>query len=200
MASEEPQDSPENSQNSEENQPLEENQASDEGQSEEPGQSADIVETLQAEVASLKDQLLRSQAEMENVRRRATRDVENAHKYAIEKFAGELLPVADSLEKAVETAHSAAESAEGDGDAAKAIAEGVELSLKLFVDKLGKGGLEQIDPLGHPFDPQQHEAMAMVPNPDAEPNSVIDVMQKGYLLNGRLVRAAMVVVAKAADG
>ncbi|MFK7915806.1 MAG: nucleotide exchange factor GrpE [Pseudomonadales bacterium] len=200
MASEEPQDSPENPENSNENQPLEDDLAGVAGAPDELGQSADIVETLQAEVASLKDQLLRSQAEMENVRRRATRDVENAHKYAIEKFAGELLPVADSLEKAVETAQSAASSAEGDADATKAIAEGVELSLKLFVDKLAKGGLEQIDPLGHPFDPQQHEAMAMVPNPDAEPNSVIDVMQKGYLLNGRLVRAAMVVVAKAADG
>ena len=200
MASEEPQDSPESPENSIENQPLEGIQADAPEDVQESGQSADIVETLQAEVASLKDQLLRSQAEMENVRRRATRDVENAHKYAIEKFAGELLPVADSLEKAVETAQNAASTAEGDGDAARAIAEGVELSLKLFVDKLAKGGLEQIDPLGHPFDPQQHEAMAMVPNPDAEPNSVIDVMQKGYLLNGRLVRAAMVVVAKAADG
>ena len=200
MASEEPQDSPENPENSEENQSFEDIQAGGDEQVEAPEQSADIIETLQAEVASLKDQLLRSQAEMENVRRRATRDVENAHKYAIEKFAGELLPVADSLEKAVETAQNAASSAAGEGDAAKAIAEGVELSLKLFVDKLAKGGLEQIDPLGHPFDPQQHEAMAMVPNPDAEPNSVIDVMQKGYLLNGRLVRAAMVVVAKAADG
>lgn len=159
----------------------------------------DVVEALEAQVADLKDQLLRLQAEMENVRRRSARDVENAHKFAIEKFAGELLPVADSLEKAVETAEKAAADA-GDDSAATAIAEGVALSLKLFVDKLGKGGIEQIDPLGHPFDPQQHEAMAMVENPGAEPNSVMDVMQKGYTLNGRLVRAAMVVVAKAPAG
>ncbi len=163
----------------------------------EPGAvNPDVVEALEAQVADLKDQLLRGQAEMENVRRRTARDVENAHKFAIEKFAGELLPVADSLEKAVETAEKAAQDA-GDDGAAKAIAEGVALSLKLFVDKLGKGGIEQIDPLGHPFDPQLHEAMAMVENPGAEPNSVMDVMQKGYTLNGRLVRAAMVVVAKA---
>lgn len=159
----------------------------------------DVVEAMEAQVADLKDQLLRVQAEMENVRRRSARDVENAHKFAIEKFAGELLPVADSLEKAVETAEKAAQDA-GDDSAAKAIAEGVALSLKLFVDKLGKGGIEQIDPLGHPFDPQLHEAMAMVENPGAEPNSVMDVMQKGYTLNGRLVRAAMVVVAKAPAG
>ncbi|MEM1230870.1 MAG: nucleotide exchange factor GrpE [Pseudomonadota bacterium] len=169
------------------------------GAAEAPAVNPDVVESLESQVADLKDQLLRSQAEMENVRRRSARDVENAHKYAIEKFAGELLPVADSLEKAVETAEKAAQDAGADS-AAKAIAEGVALSLKLFVDKLGKGGVEQIDPLGHPFDPQLHEAMAMVENPAAEPNSVMDVMQKGYTLNGRLVRAAMVVVAKAPAG
>jgi molecular chaperone GrpE len=90
------------------------------------------------------------------------------------------------LEKAVETAIAT--------DGAEAIAEGVQLSLKLFVDTLGKSGVEQIDPLGMPFDPQEHEALTMVPNPDAEPNSVMDVMAKGYKLNGRLVRAAKVIV------
>ena len=94
----------------------------------------------------------------------------------------------DSLEKAVETAKST--------EGADAIAEGVSLSLKLFVDTLSKSGVEQIDPLGEPFDPQLHEAMTMVPNPDAEPNSVMDVMAKGYVLNGRLVRAAKVIVVK----
>lgn len=139
----------------------------------------------------LRDQALRAQAEIENIRRRAQRDVENAHRFGIEKFCGELLPVIDSLEKAVEVARRAA------GAEAGAIAEGVELSLRLFVGALAKVGVAQIDPLGAPFDPQQHEAMAMVPNPSAEPNSVMDVMQKGYLLNGRLVRAAKVVVSKA---
>jgi molecular chaperone GrpE len=140
------------------------------------------------QVAELKDQLLRSLAEMENVKRRAARDVENAHKFAVEKLIADLFPVIDSLEKAVETASSV--------EGAKPIAEGVELSLKLFIDTLNKSGVEQIDPLGEPFDPQVHEAMTMVPNPDAEPNSVMDVMQKGYTLNGRLVRAAKVIVVK----
>jgi molecular chaperone GrpE len=148
-------------------------------------------EALQAEVDALKDRLLRSQAEAENTRRRAARDVENAHKYALEKFAGELLPVVDSLEKAVEAAR-----ADG-GEMDDAIGEGVELSLKLFLDVLAKAGMEQIDPAGEPFDPQHHEAMAILENPDAEPNSVLEVMQKGYTLNGRLIRAAMVVVSRA---
>lgn len=150
------------------------------------------------QLAAFKDQALRSQAEAENVRRRAARDVENAHKFALEKFVGDLLPVIDSLEKAVETADGAAEAAADDG--AAAIAEGVRLSLKLFLDVLSRQGVEQIDPHGEPFDPQRHEAMAMVPNPNMESNSVMDVMQRGYLLNGRLVRAAKVVVSKAPDG
>ncbi|MEM7100867.1 MAG: nucleotide exchange factor GrpE [Pseudomonadota bacterium] len=139
-------------------------------------------------VSELKDQLLRQMAEVENIKRRAARDVENAHKFATEKLLNELFPVLDSLEKAVETATAT--------EGAQAIAEGVSLSLKLFVDTLSKNGVEQIDPLGQPFDPQLHEAMTMVPNPDAEPNSVMDVMAKGYVLNGRLVRAAKVIVVK----
>jgi molecular chaperone GrpE len=102
----------------------------------------------------------------------------------LEKFVGELLPVLDSLEKAIESAESSA-----DGEAAAPIAEGVQLSMKLFLDVLAKAGITQVDPTGEPFDPQHHEAMAMVPNPDLEPNSVMEVMQKGYVLNGRLVRA-----------
>ena len=144
-----------------------------------------------AEIAALKDQLLRNMAEVENIKRRAQRDVENAHKFAVEKLLNDLFPVLDSLEKAEETASAVA--------GAEAIAEGVALSLKLFVDTLGKSGVEQIDPLGEPFDPQEHEALTMVPNPDAEPNSVMDVMAKGYKLNGRLVRAAKVIVVKGAD-
>ena len=152
----------------------------------------------QDEIAALKDQALRSQAEAENIRRRAARDVENAHKFALEKFAADLLPVIDSLEKAVESAQLGAE---GTDSATEAIGQGVELSLKLFHDVLEKAGVSRIHPMGEPFDPQLHEAMAMVESPDAEPNSVLDVMQAGYTLNGRLVRAAMVVVSKApADG
>ena len=145
-------------------------------------------EDVAGQVAELKDQLLRSFAEVENIKRRAARDVENAHKFAVEKLIGDMFPVIDSLEKAVETALAT----EGAGP----IAEGVELSLKLFVDTLVKSGVEQIDPLGEPFDPQHHEALTVVPNPDAEPNSVMEVMQKGYVLNGRLVRAAKVIVVK----
>jgi molecular chaperone GrpE len=149
------------------------------------------VEALRAELEEANDKVLRAYAEAENVRRRAARDVENAHRYALEKFAAELLPVVDSLERAVEAAATAE-----DGNA---IGEGVELALKLFVTTLAKAGIEQVDPLGAPFDPQQQEAMAMVENRDAEPNSVMEVMQKGYLLNGRLVRAARVIVAKAPE-
>lgn len=140
------------------------------------------------ELAKVKDQVLRTMAEMENVRRRAQRDVENAHKFAVEKLLGELLPVVDSLEKAEEAAKTT--------DNADSMAEGISLSLKLFVSTLEKSGIAIIDPVGEPFDPQLHEAMAMVPNADAEPNSIMDVMQRGYTLNGRLVRAAKVVVVK----
>ena len=140
------------------------------------------------ELAKVKDQLLRTMAEMENIRRRSQRDVENAHKFAVEKLLSELLPVVDSLEKAEELAKTT--------DNADSMAEGISLSLKLFVSTLEKSGVALVDPLGEPFDPQLHEAMAMVPNLDAEPNSVMDVMQRGYTLNGRLVRAAKVVVVK----
>ena len=137
------------------------------------------------ELAKVKDQLLRTIAEMENVRRRSQRDVENAHKFAVEKLLGDLLPVLDSLEKAEEVAKAT--------DNAASMAEGISLSLKLFVGILEKAGVAIVHPVGEPFDPQLHEAMA-VPNPDAEPNSVMDVMQRGYTLNGRLVRAAVIVV------
>lgn len=156
-----------------------------------PADSEPAAGDDQPEVATLRDQVLRAMAEMENIKRRAARDVEQAHKFAVEKLIGDLFPVIDSLEKAVETAATV--------EGAEPIAEGVELSLKLFVDTLAKSGVEQIDPLGEPFDPQVHEAMTMVPNPDAEPNSVMDVMQKGYVLNGRLVRAAKVIVVKGDD-
>lgn len=147
----------------------------------------------QEEAASFRDLALRAQAEAENIRRRAARDVEQAHKFALEKFAGELLPVLDSIEKAVEAAGALAE-----GEDTKAMAEGVSLCHRLFLDTFGKAGITPIDPHGAPFDPEQHQAMAMIDAPNAAPNSVVDVLQKGYSLNGRLLRAAMVVVAKGA--
>ena len=153
------------------------------------------VDALRAQVKEAQEQMLRSQAEMQNVRRRAEIDVEKAHKFALEKFVKELLPVADSLEKAVEST----EGNDNAGELVASIREGVEMTLNLFMSSLGKFNVEQLNPVGEPFDPQQHEAMSMVPAPDAEPNSVVAVVQKGYLLNGRVVRPAMVMVAKAED-
>jgi molecular chaperone GrpE len=156
--------------------------------------SADL-EALQAKVQEFQEQVLRSQAEMQNVRRRAENDVEKAHKFAVEKFVKELLPVVDSLEKAVEST----EGHESSGDLVASIRQGVELTLEMFLSGLKKFNVERLNPVGEPFDPQYHEAMSMVPAPNAEPNSVVAVMQKGYVLNGRVVRPAMVMVAKPQD-
>lgn len=151
------------------------------------------VEALTAELEKMRDMALRSQAEAQNTKRRADQEVEKARKYALERFASELLPVVDNLERALA-------SASGDDEAVRPIVEGVELTLKSFFDALSKFNIEAIDPAGEPFDPNLHQAMSMVENPDVEPNSVIAVMQKGYTLNGRLVRPAMVMVSKAAAG
>jgi len=138
-----------------------------------------------------KDAVLRAEAEMQNVRRRTERDVENAHKYGIERFLQNLLPVVDSIEKSIDTADQA------DLDENDPVIEGIRLCYKLLLDVLEREQVEVVDPLGEPFDPNEHEAMSMVENPDVEPNSVIAVMQKGYKLNNRLVRPAMVMVSKA---
>ena len=148
------------------------------------------VEQLLEEVEKNRDLALRAQAEAQNAKRRAEQDVEKARKFALERFCGELLPVADNLERALEAANR-------DDEAVKPIAEGVDLTLKTLLDALKKFQIEQVDPAGEPFDPQLHQAMSMVENPDAEPNTVLSVMQKGYTLNGRLVRPAMVIVSKA---
>jgi molecular chaperone GrpE len=153
------------------------------------------TEALQAQVQEFQEQMLRAQAEMQNVRRRAEMDAEKAHKFALEKFVKELLPVADSLEKAVEST----EGHESAGELVASIREGVEMTLSLFMNSLKKFNVAQLNPVGEPFDPQLHEAMSMVPAPDAEPNSVVAVVQKGYTLNERLVRPAMVVVAQASN-
>lgn len=147
------------------------------------------AEALAAQIESFKDQAVRAQAEMQNIRRRAEMDVEKAHKFALEKFAKELLPVIDSLEKAIETEKE-------NGIETSPLREGVEMTLSMFLGGIKKFNLEQVDPVGHPFDPALHEAMSMVPAPDAEPNTVIAAMQKGYTLSGRLIRPAMVVVSK----
>lgn len=130
---------------------------------------------------------VRAMAEVDNMRRRTEREVANAHRYAIEKFASALIPVMDSLEQALQltTQH---------GDAA--MREGLELTMKVFFDTLEKNGVTQISPLGEVFNPQFHEAMAMQPVEGAEPNTVAEVFQKGYLLNERVIRPARVVVVK----
>jgi molecular chaperone GrpE len=151
----------------------------------------DEVEQLKAQLAEAKDQVVRAAADSQNTRRRAEKDVEGARRYALEKFSADLLPVVDNLERALA-------STAGD-DALKPIVEGVELTLKSFIDVLAKYKVEQINPEGEPFDPQLHQAVGMVPNPDIEPNSVLHVAQKGYSLNGRVIRAAMVMVAKAPE-
>lgn len=147
------------------------------------------VEELEQGLAEAKDQALRAAAEAQNVRRRAEQEAEKARKFALEKFVRELLPVVDSLEKALEAMAD---------EATEAHREGVSMTLKMQLDAMAKFGVEAVEPAGEPFDPQLHEAMAMVPNPELEPNTVMEVMQKGYLLNGRLVRPAMVVVSQAA--
>jgi len=159
---------------------------------EEPGNEFEILgdEALASallEVEKFKDVALRAEAEMQNLQRRTAREVENAHKYGVEKFVQSMLPVVDSLEKAIEST----------GDSEDAIAQGVRLCHKLMVDTLTKEGVQIIDPVGEPFDPNEHQAMSMVENADMEPNSVLAVVQKGCKLNGRLVRPAMVMVTKA---
>lgn len=147
---------------------------------------------LRAELEAAQDQALRAQAEAENIRRRASRETENARKFALERFVSALLPAIDSFERAVEAAAAA--------DAGQAVVEGMDLSLKLLLGALEGAGVRVVDPAGEPFDPAFHEAMSMVAEPDMEPGSVARVIQKGYVLNERLVRAAMVMVVQAPAG
>lgn len=173
------------------NPPQEEQTAQESATEAEGSDLAAALEAAETQVGSLKDQVLRAHAEMDNLRRRSQRDVENAHKYGSEKLLGDMLPVLDSLEKGLEAAAGL------EGEAASAVAEGFTLAVKLFMDTLARYGMTPVDPLGEPFNPQVHEAIAMVPNPNMEPNSVMDVMQRGYLLHDRVLRAAKVVVTKA---
>lgn len=151
---------------------------------------------LEQQLESYKEELMRAKAEMQNIRRRSEIDVEKAHKFALEKFVKELLPVLDSLEKAVESTEGHEVHNE---EVVTRIKEGVDMTLDMFTRAMEKFNVQQINPVGEPFDPQQHEAMSMVPSAEAEPNSVIAVMQKGYTLNDRVVRPAMVMVAKAPE-
>lgn len=140
----------------------------------------------EARALESRDLYMRALAEMENIRKRASRDVEQAHKYAVDRFANDLIAVKDSLELGLLAA----------GDA-QTLRAGTEATLKQLANAFEKNGLTEIDPLGEPFNPEHHEAMAMQPSAEHVPDSVTQVVQKGYLLNGRLLRPARVIVAKA---
>lgn len=153
-----------------------------------------LLEDARAKADEHWNQLLRANAELENARRRARQDVENAHKYGVERFVQELLPVKDSLEMGL------AASSNSDNDSAASLREGIELTLKMFDSALEKFSVKTLDPVGDAFDPALHQAMTMQESSEHEPNTVIAVMQKGYQLHDRLIRPAMVVVSKAAAG
>ena len=154
--------------------------------------AVDPLSELEVQLEEMRDQVLRHQAEVQNVKRRAEQDVEKARKYALERFCNELLPVVDSLEMAIL-------SEPPDQEDSESILKGVKLTLKMFVDTLAKFNLEQMNPEGEPFDPKLHQAVSMVENNEVEPNTVLSVMQRGYILSGRLIRPAMVVVSKASQ-
>lgn len=154
----------------------------------------EIISTKDDEIRALTEKALRAQAELQNAQRRAEKDVASAHKYALERFVNDLLPVIDSLEQALAVNSDDYADAE-----ANPLKEGVALTLKMMLDVVAKYGVKQLDPAGEPFDPAQHEAMAMQEDANVEPNTVLVVYQKGYSLNDRLVRPARVVVSKATE-
>ena len=156
-----------------------------------PAQAAQerIVE-LEGQLASAQENALRAAAEVQNIRRRAEQDIEKAHKFALEKFATDLLAVLDSLERGLEVSDPTDEKI-------RPMREGMELTYKLFLDTMKRFQVERVDPQGEPFNPELHQAMAMEESIHAEPNSVLKVFQCGYVMNGRLLRPAMVVVSKA---
>lgn len=152
----------------------------------------ELKNALNEAQTKLKDQqegVLRARADMENARRRAEAEVDKARKFALERFAGELLPVIDNLERAIEVG-------DGSNNAVKPLLEGVEMTLKSFISTIEKFGMTPINPQGETFNPELHQAMAMQESADHSPNTVMTVMQKGYELNGRLLRPAMVMVAR----
>ena len=176
---------------------MEQQNAETEAQVDESADNASLadlekrLEAAEAKAKNAEDKVLRAHAEMENIRRRSERELENAHKYGMEKFATELLPVFDSLELGLIAANKE------EADLAK-VAEGTELTLKMFSAAFDKFGINQLHPIGEAFNPEFHQAMTMIEHPEKDPNTVIDVMQKGYTINDRLIRPAMVVVSKAA--
>lgn len=150
------------------------------------------LEQATAKASENWDHYVRAQAEMQNLKRRSERDLEQAHKYGLEKFAGELLPVMDSLELGYAAARDG-------GNAAEKLLEGTELTLRMFRQVLEKFNLKTLDPAGEPFNPELHQAISVQESATAQPNTVLHVVQKGYLLSDRLMRPALVVVARAAQ-
>ncbi len=164
-------------------------------------EAADVVDPRDARIAELeaelkeaqqreRDSLLRAKAEIENIRRRTELDIEKAHKFALEKFSGELLPVIDNLERALDLADKS-------NTELTSLIEGVDLTLKSLINAVRKFGLEVVADVHVPFNPELHQAMTLLESEEIEPNHVLMVMQKGYTLNGRLLRPAMVAVSKA---
>lgn len=154
-----------------------------------PLEMTKLLEDARSKADEHWNELLRARAELENMRRRHSRDLENAHKHALDKFVSELLPVCDSLELGLNAAH------DNDANLGK-VREGMDMTLKLLLNTIAKFGLEAVDPDGQAFDPELHQAVAMQPSEGVEANTVINVMQKGYRFNGRLLRPAMVVVSQ----
>jgi len=170
-------------------------QSSDEVTASEDAAQDDSIETqladANAKIDEHWDRIVRMQAEQDNLRKRHSRDLENAHKYGADSLLKALLPVKDSLEMGIDAATDAAD--------ASAVIEGMQLTAKMFADALEKVGVTIVDPIGEKLDPEMHQAMSIIETDEHEPDTVVTVMQKGYLLNERLMRPAMVVVAKAAS-
>ncbi len=143
------------------------------------------------EVKKLTEEIMRLRAEMDNMKKRNARELDNLRKYSLDKFSKALIPVADSMDKALEVSKS-----ENCEVTAQQMIEGTEMTQKVFLKVLTENGMEILNPEGEKFNPEFHEAMTQVPNPELEPNTIVDVYQKGYVLNGRLIRPAMVVVSK----
>ena len=150
------------------------------------------LEAAKQTINDQKESVVRAAADVENMRRRAAQDVEKAHKFALEKFANELLPVIDNLERAIEFSDK-------ENEQLKPVLEGIEMTVKSFNDAVSKFGVEIVNPQGEQFNPEFHQAMSIQPSNDVAPNTVLAVMQKGYTLNGRLLRPAMVMVSKEAE-
>ncbi len=170
-----------------------EQDSEDSGESEVAAEDpAALLVLAQAELKKAADDALRARAEMDNVRKRAARDTDNARKFALEKLMTDMLDVTESLERGLLAA-------QGEQVTVEQMVEGTDLTFKMLEKVLAKHGLESVAPENEPFDPERHEALSMIPTADCEPDTVVQVVQKGYMLNGRLLRPARVLVAKALD-